>query len=36
MPAAAKSVNKALVAAQRRMSKGDGSLIDLLNARRDF
>jgi len=33
---AAKSVNKALESAQRRMSQGDGSLIDLLNARRDF
>tara|TARA_R110002012_G_scaffold321630_2_gene550232 strand:- start:496 stop:2181 length:1686 start_codon:yes stop_codon:yes gene_type:complete len=34
--ASAKSVARALAAAQERMSGGDGSLLDLLNARRDF
>jgi hypothetical protein len=34
--ASARSVNKALEAARQRLSKGDRSLLDLLNARRDF
>ena len=35
-PTAAKSINKALQQATKRLQDGDGSLLDILQARRDF